>query len=93
MFYTTKAIKHSRRCMQVFEKLLDELKREACLQHSRHLSAKEQLAIFLYICTTGLSNHKAQDRIREVQIPFQNMYLCHVLAAVNFNMELHALSC
>ena len=79
--------------MQVFEKLLDELKREVSLQHSRHLSAKEQLAIFLYICITGLSNHKAQDRIQGVQIPFQNMYLCHVLAVVNFNMELHALSC
>ena len=45
----------------VFENLLDELKRKAGLQHSRHLSAKEQLAIFLYICTTGLSNHKARD--------------------------------
>jgi hypothetical protein len=39
----------------VFFVLLDELQRQHGLTNTKHVSAKEQLAIFLHVCRTGLS--------------------------------------
>ena len=48
----------------VFDKLLAELTRKAGLQDTRYRTAKEQLAIFLYMVTTGLSNRKTQEQVQ-----------------------------
>lgn len=48
----------------VFHRLLEELERRAGLRDSKHIQTDEQLTIFLYICTTGLSVRKSQDRIQ-----------------------------
>ena len=48
----------------VFKKLLSELQKRSGLCNTKYLLAEEQLAIFLYICTTGLSNRKAQERVQ-----------------------------
>lgn len=43
----------------VFRRLLSDLQRKAGLEDSKYICADEQLAIFLYICTSGLSIRKA----------------------------------
>lgn len=48
----------------VFNRLLQILQSKAGLKDSKHLSVEEQLGIFLYIATTGLSIQKAQERIQ-----------------------------
>lgn len=48
----------------VFERLKKVLMWKGGLQDSKHLKAEEQLAIFLYIVTSGLSIEKAQERIQ-----------------------------
>lgn len=48
----------------VFNRILHVLKNKAGLKDSKHLSAEEQLGIFLYITTTGLSIQKAQEQIQ-----------------------------
>lgn len=65
------ALGHPSRCRNslgvnkhVFTKLLDELKARAGLKDTKHVEASEQLAIFLYLATTGLSNRKTQERLQ-----------------------------
>ena len=41
----------------VFCKLVHELELHAGLKHSKHISAEEQVAIFLYLCKTGGTMH------------------------------------
>lgn len=48
----------------VFNKLLVALQEKARLRDSKHVTAEEQLGIFLYIATTGLSNRKTQERVQ-----------------------------
>lgn len=48
----------------VFMKLLQELQGRTNLVDTKHVEAKEQLAIFLYLATTGLSNRKTQERLQ-----------------------------
>lgn len=48
----------------VFQRLLSELMARAGLEDSKHIKASEQLAIFLYLATTGLSNRKTQERLQ-----------------------------
>ena len=48
----------------VFSKLLQELQARAGLVDSKYIQASEQLAIFLYLATTGLTNRKAQERFQ-----------------------------
>lgn len=48
----------------VFRKLLRELEKRAGLRPTRHVSTEEQLAIFLRIARTGLSNAEMQERFQ-----------------------------
>ena len=48
----------------VFCALLGILGRKGLLRDSKHVSAVEQLGIFLYICSSGLSNRKTQERFQ-----------------------------
>ena len=48
----------------VFRKLLRELERRTGLRPTRHVSTEEQLAIFLRIARTGLSNAEMQERFQ-----------------------------
>lgn len=48
----------------LFKHLLKELEEKANFGSTKHVSAKEQLAIFLYASTTGISNRKLQERFQ-----------------------------
>ena len=48
----------------VFQKLLHDLWGCCGLQAARHVSAEEQLAIFLWIAQTGLSSSDMQERFQ-----------------------------
>ena len=48
----------------VFRKLLRELEQRANLCPTQHVSSEEQLAIFLFIAWTGLSNAEMQERFQ-----------------------------
>lgn len=48
----------------VFRRLIATLRNKAGWGGSKHVSAEEKLAIFLYACTTGLSNRKLQERFQ-----------------------------
>ncbi len=48
----------------VFKRLVVTLRKKAGWGGSKHVSAEEKLAIFLYACTTGLSNQKLQERFQ-----------------------------
>jgi len=45
----------------VFRKLLHTLGHRTGLQDTKHVSAEEQLAIFLWIARTGMSNAEMQE--------------------------------
>ncbi|KAF8471628.1 hypothetical protein DFH94DRAFT_636962 [Russula ochroleuca] len=45
----------------VFRRLLYDLQRRCGLHTTRHVSAEEQLAIFLQIARTGLCNSEMQE--------------------------------
>jgi len=48
----------------VFHKLLQALKCQTGLQDMKHVSAEEQLAIFLWIACTGMSNAEMQEHFQ-----------------------------
>jgi hypothetical protein len=48
----------------VFRKLIHALRHRAGLQDTKHVSAEEQLAIFLRIARTGMSNAEMQERFQ-----------------------------
>lgn len=48
----------------VFHKLLRDLEEKAGLRSTQHVSSEEQLAIFLCIARTGLSNTEMQERFQ-----------------------------
>lgn len=48
----------------VFRKLLRELEQRAGLGPTRYVTSEEQLAIFLCIAQTGLSNAEMQERFQ-----------------------------
>ena len=48
----------------VFRRLLYDLGRRCGLQATRYVSAEEQLAVFLRIARTGLSNSEMQERFQ-----------------------------
>ena len=48
----------------VFQKLLYELEQRVGLGPTRYVSSEEQLAIFLQIARTGLSNAEMQERFQ-----------------------------
>lgn len=43
----------------VYDRLLLELQERSVIKDGKHIMVDEQLAIFLYICTSGLSIRKA----------------------------------
>ena len=47
-----------------FFKLLEKLVQKTPLKDSRHVNVEEQLAIFLYACTTNLSSKKLAERFQ-----------------------------
>lgn len=49
---------------EVFLKLVEALRQKCGLSHSRHLTAQEQVAIFLRIAKTGLGNREHQERFQ-----------------------------
>ena len=76
----------------VFEKLLDELKeKQAYNTRGTYLLKNNWQSSYTSVLLVYQIT-KLRIEYRGMQLPFQNMYLCHVLAAVNFNMELHTLS-
>jgi hypothetical protein len=48
----------------VFQKLVHELQLHASLRNSKHISAEEQVAIFLHLCKTGGTIHGLQERFQ-----------------------------
>jgi hypothetical protein len=48
----------------VFRKLLQALKHRTGLRDTKYVSAEEQLAIFLRIARTGMSNAEMQERFQ-----------------------------
>lgn len=48
----------------VFKRLLEELKSRGGLGDTKHVSAEEQLGIFLYTAVTGLSTRHVQERFQ-----------------------------
>src|SRR5882762_6847095 len=48
----------------VFRKLVHELELHAGLKHSKHISAEEQVAIFLHLCKTGGTMRDLRERFQ-----------------------------
>ena len=49
---------------ELFKKLAKVLQKKSGFGPSKHVSAREKLAIFLYASTTGLTNRKLQERFQ-----------------------------
>ena len=63
----------------VFRKLVHELELHAGLKHSRHICAKEQVAIFLRICKTGCTIRNLRERFQRGPATISKCVHWHIL--------------